>query len=470
MGQIQLEFDNTLEKSDIIVPIVSISEYDGGQSGNTNNTTSYTDKSQLKVFGIQVPLIMINNTVIDFDSVSYFSLKSTGVLPTLVMSVEDRYQLIGNIDKPKNDNEVRIQILPRFDNAYKKINLTFYITNISVSGKYIRLTCSYKLPKLIASKYESFGKIDTYNIFKNAAMDTGLGFATNIVEGNDIKYIYCDNKSWLDLLNNEIQFSGTENQVLDWWIDFWDNINLADIHERYNAIDSDEDISVWVTGQIDEMQNDIEIECVNIPAILNDHPVNERSELFVTNYTICNNSGSQLINGTDKVFGIYEEYRDEYLDHLIQDGDIKEDIYTKYYYLGETYGEYNYLLQKELRNSFLQKMNSESIKVTLKSPLLGLMRGHKVNFIKYINDDYVENRMQILEDLGVVDRNVESNISLSDYEVTSDFDNGMFRIDRTVSGQYLITAMDLTYENNSWKYILTLNRPADIVPSIIKEE
>jgi hypothetical protein len=467
MAQIQLEFDNTLSKSDIIMPIMSVSEHDGA---NVDNSASYTDKSQLAVFGIQVPLIMINNTVIDFDAVSYFSLKSNGPLPSLVMSVEDRYGLISNIDKPKHDNEVRIQVLPRFDNAYKKINLTFYITNINVAGKFIRLTCTYKLSKLTSSKYEAFGELSTYNIFKNAATDIGLGFATNIADGADNRYIYCNNKSWLELLNEEIQYSGVENQVLDWWIDFWDNINLADVYERYITTDSDEDITVWVTSQIDEMQKDSDIGCINIPAVLTDHPAYERSELFVTDYVIYNNPGAQVSMGSDKVYGVYEDDRDEYLDHLVQDGDVKEDIYTKYYYLGETYGEYNYLLQKELRNAFLQKMNSESIKVTLKSPLLGLMRGHKVNFIKYINDSAIENKMQILEEAGVIDRNVESNIPLADYEVTADFDNGIFKIDRTVSGQYLITGMDLIYEQNKWKYVLTMNRPANIAPDIMKTE
>ena len=467
MAQIQLEFDNTLSKSDIIMPIMSVSEHDGAIS---DSSSAYTDKSQLTVFGIQVPLIMINNTVIDFDAVLYFSLKSNGPLPTLVMSVEDRYELIGNIDKPKHDNEVRIQILPKFDNAYKKINLTFYITNINVSGKNVRLTCTYKLTKLTSSKYEALGELTTYNIFKNAATDTGLGFATNITEGTDNRYVYCDNKSWLELLNDEIQYSGTENQVLDWWVDFWDNINLADIYERYTTTDTDEDIAVWVTGQIDEMQKDIDIKCINVPAILNDHPANERSELFVTDYIIYNNPGAQVSRGSDKVYGVYEDDRDEYLDHLVQDGDVKEDIYTKYYYLGETYGKYNYLLQKELRNAFLQKMNSECIKVTLKSPLLGLMRGHKVNFIKYVNDSAIEDKMKSLEEIGAIDRNVESNIPLADYEITADFDGGIFKIDRTVSGQYLITSMDLIYEQSNWKYILTLNRPADVTPELIKKE
>ena len=468
MAVIQLEFDNTLKKSDIIIPIQSVSTGDGNIEDSSGDMT---DKSQLQVFGIQVPLISINNTVIDFDAVSYFDLSSNGELPVLTLTVEDRYELIGNIDKPKHDNEVRVQILPKFDNAYKKINLTFYITNINIFGKNIRLSCIYKLPKLTSSKFEALGELDTYTLFKNAAIDTGLGYATNIAEGTDKRYIYCNNKSWLDTLNNEIQFSGNDNQVLDWWVDFWDNINLADIHERYLSTDTDEDIKIWVTGQINEVGKDINIECIEVPAVLTTHPGMERSELFVTDYNIINNPGIQVIEGSDKLYSVYEDHKDEYLDHLIQDGDVKEDIFTIFKYLGETYSTYNYLLQKELRSAFLQKINSECIKITLKSPVLGLMRGHKVNFIHYVNNDILENKIKILEANNVVDRNIESNISLSDYEITADGDTaGRFKIDKTSSGQYLITSINIIYSNNEWKYILTLNRPANISPDIMKKE
>ena len=467
MAVIQLEFDNTLKKSDIIIPIQSVSTGDGNIE---DSSSDMTDKSQLQVFGIQVPLISINNTVIDFDAVSYFDLSSNGELPVLTLTVEDRYELIGNIDKPKHDNEVRVQILPKFDNAYKKINLTFYITNINIFGKNIRLSCIYKLPKLTSSKFEALGELDTYTLFKNAAIDTGLGYATNIAEGTDKRYIYCNNKSWLDTLNNEIQFSGNDNQVLDWWVDFWDNINLADIHERYLSTDTDEDIKIWVTGQINEVGKDINIECIEVPAVLTTHPGMERSELFVTDYNIVNNPGIQVIEGSDKLYSVYEDHKDEYLDHLIQDGDVKEDIFTIFKYLGETYSTYNYLLQKELRSAFLQKINSECIKITLKSPVLGLMRGHKVNFIHYVNNDILENKIKILEANNVVDRNIESNISLSDYEITADGDTaGRFKIDKTSSGQYLITSINIIYSNNEWKYILTLNRPANISPDIMKK-
>ena len=145
MSIVTVEFDNTLEKTEIVMPLFSSSPSEAGESYDNANLT---DKAQTAVFGVQVPLIMIYSTIIDFDAIKYFSLSSVGCLPGLTLTVEDRYELITNIDKPTNDNEVRVQILPRHNNTYKKIDLTFYITNISVLGSLIKLTCVYKISSI----------------------------------------------------------------------------------------------------------------------------------------------------------------------------------------------------------------------------------------------------------------------------------------------------------------------------------
>ena len=464
MSQVKIEFDNTLEFSDIIMPLLSSSPSEGGDNVRPN-----VDRMQTSVFGIQVPLISINSTVIDFDAIDYFSLSCEGAIPSLNMIVEDRYELISNIDKPRQDNEVRVQILPRFDDAYKKINMMFYISSISVSGKYINLSCVYKLPEFTSSKIESMGELDTYSLFKKAATDTGLGFATNIAQGTDLRYVYCNNKSWEDLLESEIQYSGIDNQMLDWWVDFWNNINLVDIYERYTTIDSDDDMQIWVAGQVNEIGLDQDVEAQQVTATVHNHPAMTNSELYVTNYEINTNSGIQTIMGTDKVYSIYEDVKNEYIDYLIQDGDVKKDIFTKYRYLGENYGDYNYLLQREIRYGLLQKINSETIKITLKSPLLGIMRGHKVNFMKYVNDDRIENKLQVLEKNGVINRDVESNIPLTNYELNTNNPNGNYRLDKTVSGQFLVIGTEIVYDNG-WKYNLTLARPAGDTPNIKIDE
>ena len=466
MSVIKVEYDHNLTKSEIVVPLLSSAAAESGDE----HVNDQTDKAQTKVFGIQVPLIMINNTVIDFDAVQYFCLKSTGVTPELSMTVEDKYQIIENIDRPKTDNEVRVQILPKFDNAYKKIDLTFYISNIKINGSLISLTCLYKVPDLIKSRFKSFGEIDTYTLFDTIAKDSKLGFATNIAKLSDTRYMYCDNKSYIDILNSEIQYADSTNHILDYWIDFWDSINLADIKERYNTIDPDEDLQIWIAGQIHEVTIDAEIEPVKMTATLTTHPALANSELFVKNYDIINRPGGSAATGSDKVYSIYENTKSEYLDYLLQNGDITSDIFEKYDYIGENYGAYNYLLSKKIRESYLQKIGLEQIKVTLQSPLLGLMRGHKVNFIRYIDDDKVEHKMTTLEDNDVLDREVDANIPLSEYEITEDGSNGKFRIDKTVSGQYLITSAVFEFKNNEWNYGIMLARPPQQQINILKTE
>ena len=138
MGVVKIEFDNTLKKSDIIVPLLSPGN---GVVDSDYEYKNRTDIDQTKVFGIVSPLIMINSTVIDFNSIEEFNLKSVGSTPTLSMTVLDKQGLITNIDKPGLGSTVRIQILPRFENVYKKINLTFCITSIRIYDPVIYKLC-----------------------------------------------------------------------------------------------------------------------------------------------------------------------------------------------------------------------------------------------------------------------------------------------------------------------------------------
>jgi hypothetical protein len=84
MSIVTLEFDNTLTKSNIVMPIISSSTNEATEDYNDKNVSEI---AQTAVFGIQVPLIMINTTVIDFNAIRYFELKSHRILPELIMTV-----------------------------------------------------------------------------------------------------------------------------------------------------------------------------------------------------------------------------------------------------------------------------------------------------------------------------------------------------------------------------------------------
>lgn len=468
MSIIQVKFDHKLKQSDIIIPLTNSSKSEMGDAYTKNQT----EIQQTLVYGIMSPLIMVNNIVVDVVDVIDFELKSIDVTPTVNLTIKDRYKLLTTLDTPGIDNELRIQILPKFEDKYKKINLTFYITNFKQNGEYLSIRGEYKIPKFLSSNIKSFGEINTYSLYESIATETQLGFASNIeFNDGDKRWVYCDNKSYKELLDKEIQRSGVDTQILDYWIDWWNNLVLTDIYERYNTTDKDEDMQIWISGQNEEISEGNEIKPQQSVATLNNHPAMKFTELFVTQYQISNNQGSQLYLGTDKVYSIYESNKSEYMDHMIIDGDTQKDIFTKYEYLGENYGEYNYLLASKKRESFLQKIKSnETVEITLKTPLLGVMRGNHINLMIYINDSAAEGLQEKLGEQKLLNEG-STNIPLdSANHIEDKSPDGSFKLDKSISGQYLVTGCKMRYNNYAWEYKVTLSRPTSMKPKILKED
>lgn len=468
MSLINVIFDHKLKQSDIIVPLQNSSKDEAGDVYTKNQP----EIQQTSILGIQSPLIMINKIVVDFTDVVDFELDCTGILPSVSLIARDRKKLTESFDTPGIDNELRIQILPKFEDKYKKINLTFYITSMDIENGFITIRASYKVPKLTQSNIKALGEINTYKLFELVANETDMGFATNICENDaDKRWIYCNNKSYIDLLSDEIRRSGSDLQICDFWVDWWNNIVLADIYERYNTIDKDEDMQIWIAGRNDAAGEGVEVAPQQVIASLHNHPANSNSELHIANYSKITNSGSQMSQGTDRVYSTYEMDKTEYMDYLVQDGDTKKDIFQNFEYLGEVYGGFNYLLQGKKRESFLQKISTnETIEISLKTPLLGLMRGNHVNILWYYNDSRVDAIKKKLDTNGGTEP-ITPNIPINDMDGSDDgTDAGQFMMDKTISGQYLITGCKMMYDESGWDYRLTLSRSSNNKQNILKNE
>lgn len=462
--QVQVKRDHSIEQEDIVVVLNNSSKDEAGEHYVKNQP----EIQQTSVHGIQAPLIKLNSVVVDFSDVIDFSLKSTSVLPELSMVIRDRYNMSATLDTPGVDNTLRLQILPKFDGKYKKINLTFYVNDIKFDKGFITIKANYKIPKFTNTRIKSFGMINTFDLFDQISIDTGLGFASN-VESNDgdKRYVYCDNKSYNELISKEIRRSGKDLEIYDYWVDWWNNLVLVDIYERYNTIDPEDQLKLWVSGQNKEVGEGIEIIPQEVPAVLNNNPADQMTELYVENYNITNKPGAQMWLGTDRVYSTYESDSYEYRDYLIQDKDAHKDIYERYEYLGEVYGDYNYLLSEKKRDGFLQKIRShETIEVNLKSPLLGVMRGNKINFTWYINDSHHDALSKGMKDSGIISE-VQTTPAINDTIPNENEGDGTFKIDKSISGQYLITGCEIKFQNHKWQYRVILSRPSDQKPKIM---
>lgn len=471
MGKIYIEFENQLKQSPIIIPLTNSSQEEAGEDYVYNKY----GVMQTSIYGIKVPLIQINNIVVDFVDVISFSLKSVGHVPTVKLEVFDRYNLIKTFNTPGNDNELRIQVLPPFDNAYKKINLTFYITKLNIRGNQISISGSYKVPELTDVRYKCLGVLDTYNLFKQVAIETGLGFASNCVETLDDRYVYCDHISYLDLLNYEISISGSdETHLYDWWIDLWNNLTLANIYERYHTIEDENDMMIWMADKTYEILENRKISPIKVPAVFNNLPGVSQSELIVRDYEISNNPGLQLTMGTDKIYSCYVENLKEYKDTYFQDKDAHKDVWVNCEYLGEVFGDYNYLLSERCREAHLQKMNTETITINLSTPLLAITRGSKVNFAWYNNNSQLDIRNNYYKSIGVLNETqptpgMDDTLSpqtVQEHGARAD----EFQKDESISGQYMVCGQIMNYSSGRWDYKLLLRRPHDQKTKLLKED
>ena len=217
MGVISLVFDNQLQQTPIEVPL---------HAPHTDDGDNTTEVDQVMVHGVCTPVVSVCGVVFDFNEVIKMTLYDNDRLPSLELLINDKQQLLNGVSNPKSDNEVRLQILPPFDDAYKKVDLTFYIKDIDIKGTRVSISAIYKIPDLYISRLKSFGELDTYNLFKEIASECKLGFASNCEENDaDKRFIYCNNISYEDLMNREIRMSNDIDNIHDYWVDIWNNIN-----------------------------------------------------------------------------------------------------------------------------------------------------------------------------------------------------------------------------------------------------
>ena len=325
MGQLFVNKDPIRKIRDTIMPLY----YPGRDETSDPNILerNKTGVQQTKMYGILSPLIQVNGVIIDFPDVLTMSLRSTGVVPECSMSIRDRYGLLEMLAAPGADNDMTIQILPPFENAYKKIKLLFYITSYRQSGEYVILTCAYKCPELTSTRFISLGQKSTWDLFQWASNQCGLGLTSNTEASDaDKRWMYCCNKSIMDILKEQCAMGGDGSGriIYDWWIDLWDYINLCNIYERWTAKDSEDQMQVWTTGQLREVDPEVPIEPLQATALLSNLYTLRNTELYVLDYKINNVTGSGMSKGTDKCYGTWLDSIAGWSDSLIQDGDVKE--------------------------------------------------------------------------------------------------------------------------------------------------
>lgn len=469
MGAITVIRDPQLELTPIEHPLQSPSEQELGEApGNPSEI------QQTKVFGLLCPILALNSVAVDWMDIEKFELDFTSTVPRVRFAFHDRASILNKFSNPGNDNELRIEIIPPVDNTYKKINLSMICNEIGIVDGVCRGTGELMVPEFTKSQFKGYGQKTTFEIFDMISTETGLGFASNIEATEDTRYIQCQHQSYKDLLDNEIEKSGSsETHVYDWWIDAWNNLVLCDLYDRVNDEDSEEDMKIWATANVNAASVNSDPEPVETLAIFTNHPAYENSDLYVTGYNVQNAPATQA-RGNAVVLSVYEENKKEYIDHYIADGDIQKNEFIRFEYAGEVYGDYNYLIAQKAREVYLKKVKSEVVVIHTTKPQLSIMRGDQLRFVWYDGDMYNSMVQDNLEEVGGVRTkdDLKSEIGwLAEWDLHDEVTDNPMRLNMQYSGQYTCIGQYIIYSKNtnSWDCWLYLTRPASKRPKILND-
>ena len=391
---------------------------------------------QTKVFGTMVPLVAIDGIAIDFSEVQTLRIENTfsTKLPTCEFSFLDSKGLFKNYYSTKA-HYIQIIILPPFDNAYKKINLVFEISKFNVDSSTIAEisgTGIYKCNELYDSRFEFLGSdISTFELFNIISENTKLGMASNISEStiNDKRFINIPHISYKDLMDSEISKSGAnENVVLDYWIDYWDYLNINNVFKLFinNSGSKPELSKVWVASNNMAVSTVDNVEPVKVDMALSNHPALSGTDLFIKDHSIEQNITKLKNSGTSKVLSIYNNNTKEWVDHTIEVSNISNNqnnnsdstneffvspTKTTFEYTGELYENYDSYFSNRARETFLKKITKEIHYFTLTKPILGVLKGDTFEVHYFTNDSMNTDYQDADKDTRTYLKNEDNNPS-----------------------------------------------------------
>lgn len=447
---IEVRFDPTLILPDIKMPIYSEDDETdprGMEAGSDGDTTVL---KQTKVDGVMVPLVRMCNQTIFFTEIVDMHLYINKV-PRLDIVIEDQLGLIKNLDSPSWDNSLQLQILPPFDGAYKKINLLFYVESVDIRGSIINMSATYRIPNFWDHAMKAYGEITTYEFMENIAREFGLGFASNVTDTDDKRYIYNPMMNAVSLIDHVVSYAHnkTKESIFDWWVDYWNNLVLVDKYTEYKEKVPDDKLQIWTVDNTPSIGGDDNTQIpVKMIAAFNNNPVLINSQLAIDEY-IPEYSSPGV---TDQIFDTYSMDNLEQTTTLIENGDANDNLRQLYVYGGEFFGDYDYLARNAAKNMLLAKIDARTIRVSIKIPTLGLVQGGKANLWWYDENNYVTGPIT-----EAANEEIESNIELPDSIIMDNV--GGWVINKMISGQYYISEMSFRYHTQfQWSQEFLLSR------------
>lgn len=481
-----VEFDPSSGKT---LVAKAYSPEDGNDDGRQG-----TEQSSLKIDGVMVPIIQINNHVVSSSDIVSMKLYYDGMFPTVDVCILDRHGLISFSDKPGFDNNLTLIMTMPGEITYKKISIDFYITSYDTSGEYIYLSGDYKLMPLEQIQLKQItctnpdcpnDKPSTWEFLWQVAKDCNLGFAStdSCKDIKDDRYRICRGKKLKEYIKECIEYAGTdENSIFDCWVDLFGYIVLVNVSWLMTVKVDMDMLSIKInSGKRNNGDNTNDTTWTEVNRMLNnfsDQPSENNMMIAsyedLTNNNIYESGSTKHYNAWGMAGAQGDVNKLDQHDVVYKENSVEGQKYAKNYndfqrwfFSGiEMSDGVPVLKQRSLRSNYLNRKRARVLKVTLAQANWGLQRGTLVNVS--IFETEFQKKQKILTSMDSIVTDTEESEEKSDFEYSEDMEemmnDNMENINKAdapllnprLSGMYYIDKMEFEFADNAQHIIQTL--------------
>lgn len=459
------------------------------ESNSTNPNTPFDD---LAVDAIHIPVVKLNNIVLNSSQIEYFKLYSTGIVPSLMISVKDDNGMIEFSDVPGYDNVITVVMIIPVDGVYKKVSLDFYIVSCKFLGGYITYIAAFKCMPLEKTHLEQItfeggcqekwcklsgtDKPTTYKLLHYIAHACGLGFAATqqTKEIKDYNYRLIHSQKFIDVIREHTEFGGLdENSIFDSWIDIWGNIVLVNVPWVFSEeVTPDELATVVSLGT--RQTNSVDAKDSYKPAglvhrvLTNFNQFGQMNNLKIASYTPLTDTATIFVKGSNNTYNMMFHKGNGGFNNL-----STFDIIQKEFSMDGQTGDYEFAhtdfigfefspntpicKQKKIHDKYFEKFRARRLKVVLEQPNFMLERG-MLTSVAIFEYDIIKKRKMLSNDSNF---HGEAESDKESPEVETALKNGEIDyptplLNTAISGIYYIDGLEFEYNKYREDIIQTL--------------
>lgn len=453
-------------------------------------------ESSTRVDGTTVPVLRVNNVVVNSADIINVRLRYDEFLPYIELEIYDGNGMNQFANTPGFSNSVTLVMMMPGELTYKKVSLDFYITDWRVSGGVIVCTGEYKHMPLDVIRHKQVksdtaadsSSLTTWELFREIAVETGLGFASQdtgisgAVPDDGMPRI-CSSMKYKDYMRRELQWAGNdENEYMDAWVDLNGYIVLTSVSFVLQSEIKPEELTIKASvGLITRSDDMPEPEWADVPRVLTNHPgVTGLSSVSVLSYEEMTDNSGIYYGGAKRAWGgvtlgggqsdntATDSFDIELVESSrsgIDDKDEYQQFQTSSFYGFEMSVSRPVLKQRATRADWFKKRRMRMLKVKLQTLNLGLQRGTLVTVMLYETEPLKIRKLidaakqhfepSYSDDASRIEYTDEQQELISEHALDNHSSHDYF-MNYNLSGMYYIDAMEFEYEQGSGRIEQTL--------------